>query len=114
MPTTYAHYRFGQDVLEQLPADQRAVLLAHRPIFDFGVHGPDVLFYYRPMGKNPVNRKGYDCHSRTGRDFFTEACPGPGGRLGLPLRGPVPFRPGPGVSPLCGREGENRRQPQRH
>ena len=73
MPTTYAHYRFGQDVLERLPAERRQMLLAHRPLFDFGVHGPDLLFYYRPMAKNHVNRKGSSDHNRTGRDFFTEA-----------------------------------------
>ena len=73
MPTTYAHYRFGCDVLQQLPKQYRSVIEAHRHMFDFGVHGPDLLFYYKPLEKNPVNQKGYESHNRTGRDFFTEA-----------------------------------------
>lgn len=73
MPTTYAHYRFGRDVLERLPENQRSIILRHRDLYDFGVHGPDLLFYYRPLGKNDVNQLGYRSHERTGRDFFTQA-----------------------------------------
>lgn len=73
MPTTYAHYRFGCDCLAALPQDVRERIERHRPLFDFGVHGPDLLFYYRPLGKNSVNQLGYRSHERTGRDFFTQA-----------------------------------------
>lgn len=73
MPTTYAHYRFGCDVLAELPAQARDVIERHRSLFDFGVHGPDLLFYYRPLHKNSVNRIGYQSHERTGRDFFAQA-----------------------------------------
>lgn len=73
MPTTYAHYRFGRDVLKRLPPEMQQVIEAHRTLFDFGVHGPDLLFYYKPLGKNEINRTGYRNHERTGRDFFTKA-----------------------------------------
>ncbi len=73
MPTTYAHYRFGCDVLGQLPAEARALIEKNRELFDFGVHGPDLLFYYMPLKKNHVNQMGYRSHERTGRDFFTQA-----------------------------------------
>ena len=73
MPTTYAHYRFGRDVLAQLSPDTQALISRNRELFDFGVHGPDLLFYYKPIGKNHVNETGYRNHRRTGRDFFTEA-----------------------------------------
>lgn len=73
MPTTYAHYRFGCDVLAELPEPIQTVIQRHRSLFDFGVHGPDLLFYYKPLGKNSVNRIGYQSHERTGRDFFTQA-----------------------------------------
>lgn len=73
MPTTYAHYRFGCDVLETLPAEARKIIENNRTLFDFGVHGPDLLFYYMPLGKNHVNQTGYRSHERTGRDFFTQA-----------------------------------------
>ncbi len=49
------------------------LLQGYRFLFDFGVHGPDLLFYYKPMGTNPVNQTGYQSHKRTGRDFFTQA-----------------------------------------
>lgn len=73
MPTTYAHYRFGCDVLHALPAEAQKIVEQHRNLFDFGVHGPDLLFYYMPLTKNHVNRMGYRSHERTGRDFFTQA-----------------------------------------
>ncbi len=73
LPTTYAHYRFGRDVLAQLPTETQALINRHRDLFDFGVHGPDLLFYYKPLIRNHVNRTGYRDHERTGRDFFTEA-----------------------------------------
>ena len=73
MPTTYAHYRFGNQVLSLLPVEDQVLLQGYRFLFDFGVHGPDLLFYYKPMGKNHVNQTGYENHKRTGRDFFTQA-----------------------------------------
>lgn len=73
MPTTYAHYRFGCDVFSALPDRAQAVIASHRSLFDFGVHGPDLLFYYEPLHKNSVSQVGYQSHERTGRDFFTQA-----------------------------------------
>ena len=72
MPTTYAHYRFGCDALHSLPAEAQKIIAQNRDLFDFGVHGPDLLFYYMPLGKNHVNQMGYRSHERTGRDFFTQ------------------------------------------
>ena len=73
MPTTYAHYRFGCDALQTLPTEAQDMIRRHRSLFDFGVHGPDLLFYYKPLSKNQVNQTGYRSHERTGRDFFTQA-----------------------------------------
>lgn len=73
MPTTYAHYRFGRQVLSALPEEIRSVAEKHLDLFDTGVHGPDLLFYHGPLKRNPVSQRGYDSHGRTGRDFFTEA-----------------------------------------
>ena len=49
MPAFYAHYRFGCDVLNQLPEDIRSICTAHRGLFDIGLHGPDIYFFYRPV-----------------------------------------------------------------
>lgn len=73
MPTTYAHYRFGCSALEQMPEGEKNIVMSHRALFDFGVHGPDLLFYYKPFRKECVNQLGYRCHERTGLDFFSQA-----------------------------------------
>lgn len=73
MPTTYAHYRFGETVYGLLPQDIQGIIAKYRQLYDFGVHGPDLLFYYRPVCKNRVNRIGYACHEQTGRVFFSRA-----------------------------------------
>ena len=73
MPTTYAHYRFGCDALNIMPSEIRSIVYANREIYDFGVHGPDLLFYYNPIYKNSVNRLGYATHERTGNSFFQQA-----------------------------------------
>ena len=59
MPAFYTHYRFGCDVLKQLPEDIRSICTAHRGLFDIGLHGPDIYFFYRPVLPNKVNRIGY-------------------------------------------------------
>ena len=46
MPSTYAHRRFGTNVLEHLPDELRAQLEQNRELYDIGLHGPDLLFYY--------------------------------------------------------------------
>ena len=49
MPTTYAHYKFGKEVISALPRPLRSTVENHRELFDIGLHGPDILFYYHPM-----------------------------------------------------------------
>ena len=59
MPSTYAHRRFGTNVLEHLPDELRAQLEQNRELYDIGLHGPDLLFYYHAAKSNPV---GFVCH----------------------------------------------------
>ena len=54
MPSTYAHRRFGANVLDHLPAPLREKLEAHRELYDIGLHGPDLLFYYHAEKSTPV------------------------------------------------------------
>ena len=49
MPSTYAHRRFGADVLALLPDGLRATLEQHRELYDIGLHGPDLMFYYKAL-----------------------------------------------------------------
>ena len=71
MPSTYAHRRFGADVLALLPDGLRATLEQHRELYDMGLHGPDLMFYYKALQSNPVNRLGNAMHEQKGEVFFT-------------------------------------------
>ena len=73
MPSTYAHRRFGADVLALLPDGLRATLEQHRELYDIGLHGPDLMFYYKALQSNPVNRLGNAMHEQKGEVFFTRA-----------------------------------------
>ena len=73
MPSTYAHYRFGQLVLDQLSASQKLIIEKNRDLYDIGLHGPDILFYYRPVKSNPICKSGYAMHEEKGEKFFEEA-----------------------------------------
>lgn len=73
MPTTYTHYKFGKDVLDILPASKQKIISANRKLYDIGLHGPDILFYYKALSSNPVSAQGYAMHDRCGGDFFERA-----------------------------------------
>ena len=73
MPSTYAHRRFGANVLDHLPAPLQEKLEAHRELYDIGLHGPDLLFYYKALQSNPVNRLGNAMHEQPGTVFFERA-----------------------------------------
>ncbi len=74
MPTNYAHYRFGSQILPNLPADVRRPIQRFRPLFDMGLHGPDIFFFYNFYMDNPLIRLGKKMHQMTGRDFFGAVC----------------------------------------
>ena len=73
MPSTYAHFRFGQEVYKELLPKCRTVIDAFRPLYDIGLHGPDILFYYHALQPNAVSAVGFEAHERPGRDFFLRA-----------------------------------------
>lgn len=73
MPSTYAHYRFGEEVRRSLGAEDQERIQRHITLFHIGLHGPDVLFYYKPLSSNEINRAGSSLHDWTGRKYFTMA-----------------------------------------
>ena len=73
MPSTYAHRRFGANVLDHLPAPLRKKLEAHRELYDIGLHGPDLLFYYHAEKSTTVAALGNAMHDEPGRTFFDRA-----------------------------------------
>lgn len=74
MPTSYAHYRFGAEMLRRMPADVRGTAKRHRQLFDVGLQGPDPLFFYRPVYTGKIRRLGSKFHMQTGREFFSRVC----------------------------------------
>lgn len=69
-PSTYAHYRFGQEVLKELPNDIKKITIENKELYDIGLHGPDLLFYYLPLKTNEINSIGYNMHEKTGKEVF--------------------------------------------
>ncbi|MGN0818259.1 MAG: zinc dependent phospholipase C family protein [Candidatus Coproplasma sp.] len=73
MPSTYAHYKFANAVLKELPPALCKIIKDNLTLYLIGCHGPDVLFYYRAIKRNEVNDRGYGMHSETASPFFENA-----------------------------------------
>lgn len=73
MPATYAHDCFGKEVYKTLPAPVKDRILSHKELFLIGLHGPDILFYYKPLSKDPVKCIGNSIHDLPAADFFIPA-----------------------------------------
>ena len=56
MPTTYAHFRFGNDLLKVLPDETKKTINKNIELYNIGLHGPDILFYNKPYKKNKINK----------------------------------------------------------
>ena len=68
MPTTYAHWRFGQDCIDAMPKELKEIVNNNRDIFNLGVHGPDIFFYDLLHGEVPAF--GSKMHNEPSRLFF--------------------------------------------
>lgn len=73
MPSTFAHYHFGNLVLAGLDTELQEKIVCSRKLFSIGVHGPDILFHFRPLYSNRINAEGHEMHARNAYPFFT-AC----------------------------------------
>ena len=74
MPASYAHYRFGREILPLLPEDARQCIRRFRRMYDMGLHGPDIFFFYNPLMKTAVGDLSGKFHRMTGAEFFACAC----------------------------------------
>lgn len=70
MPTTYAHYRFGKDVLSVLDKSKRDICLEYIDQFNFGIYGPDVFYSYKPWSSNDVYRLAKYYHHDSFKNFL--------------------------------------------
>ena len=75
MPTTYAHWRFGDKCIPSLTPELQKIVKDNRAIFDFGVHGPDIFFYYDCLKHNAVNQFGTDLHDIPFRETLEKMRP---------------------------------------
>lgn len=73
MPSTYAHYCLGRDIKEIAEGKIREIISENTDCFMLGLHGPDLLFYYKPLGRNGINSKGYAMHEQFASRFFSAA-----------------------------------------
>lgn len=74
MPANYAFHQFGAEALGRLPEKQQRPIQRFRRLYNGGLHGADLFFYFRPMLQSPVGELYQTYHSMTGREFFTQAC----------------------------------------
>lgn len=73
MPAFYAHYKFGQEVEALLPDDLQDLVRQHQDLYDIGLHGPDILFFYHPLRRHEVGKQGLTIHHEKGKVFFEQA-----------------------------------------
>lgn len=73
MPTTYAHYTFGKEVLKIIDEDLKKIINENIVLFNIGLHGPDILFYYEPLKSNDISKMGHEIHSQNADVFFERA-----------------------------------------
>lgn len=73
MPESYAHKKMGEKVYKILPKDTKKLIKEHLPYFLVGLHGPDLLFFYRPGVDPHIREFGRKLHHTAFRDFFDNA-----------------------------------------
>jgi len=73
MPSTYAHRLFGCEMLKLYPQEIQIICKRNISLYNIGLHGPDILFYYKPLKANPVQQIGYDLHAKSASVFFGHA-----------------------------------------
>ena len=60
-------------VFAALPEEYRRRVAKEKDLFNIGLQGPDILFYYHPLKSNPVSALGHSMHEESGRTFFEQA-----------------------------------------
>jgi hypothetical protein len=74
MPANYAFHRFGAEALRRLPEKQQRPIQRFRRLYNGGLHGADLFFYFQPMMSTEVGELYHTYHGMSGKDFFAQAC----------------------------------------
>ena len=69
MPTSYAHYKFGQKVVEKLPEKYQYFAYEYPEYFYPALHGPDLGFYL--LTKPALPELADELHTRSGKAYFS-------------------------------------------
>ena len=93
MPNYYAHLKFGDKVLSDLPAELAHIIDREREAYDLGCLGPDPLFFYQPIRPNAVRREGVRMHRNSALPAVE--------RLRQAIEEDVPMSVGYGAGFLC-------------
>ncbi len=73
MPSDYTHLHFGKKAIHLLPDTLRRAAQNHKDLYEIGLQGPDILFFYQPLKKCEVNQTGYAMHEVSAKEFFYPA-----------------------------------------
>lgn len=73
MPAGYAHYIFGQKVFNSLDKNHQEIINRNIDLYNIGVHGPDILFYYKALVSNEIKDLGSLLHQKEAYGFFLHA-----------------------------------------
>ncbi len=52
---------YGPQVLEQLEPAARERIVCHLACYNIGLHGPDLLFLYKPLSQAPIKSAAMRC-----------------------------------------------------
>ena len=56
MPASYTHQQFGNQVLNKLENTTiKKIINDNLNLYNIGLQGPDILFFYQPLKKNPIH-----------------------------------------------------------
>lgn len=73
MPAVYAHALFGKKVYKCLEGECKDTVRKYKEYYILGLQGPDILFFYRPIYHNKVNKTGIRIHHESFDAFIREA-----------------------------------------
>ena len=70
MPAIYTHYCFGEEMKKIYPAHLQSIIQEHLDLYEMGLHGPDIFFYYQIYHRNKLSQWGSLMHKKNAYDFF--------------------------------------------
>ena len=73
LPAAYAHLRFGNESIPRLPKEARLLAKHFSQLYEVGLQGPDLFFFYNPVLRSETGQLGYRFHRQSGREFFGNA-----------------------------------------